>query len=204
MEIKGKSSKKIYWTYIVKEWERSVTMKNRKVIILFSILLILIISGGYFGIQYVERKEEEEIAEYTPQEEITEEQARQTIVSLYFVENETGELSPEARLVDIKDLMNSPYEKLVNLLIEGPKNKKFSKLIPENTKLLKTNIDGDCLILDMTSDFLLYNKEDSLAKDNLVNSIVNTVTELTEINKVKFLIEGNENEELSEIYTRKV
>ncbi len=179
-------------------------MKNRKVIILFSILLILIISGGYFGIQYVERKEEEEIAEYTPQEEITEEQARQTIVSLYFVENETGELSPEARLVDIKDLMNSPYEKLVNLLIEGPKNKKFSKLIPENTKLLKTNIDGDCLILDMTSDFLLYNKEDSLAKDNLVNSIVNTVTELTEINKVKFLIEGNENEELSEIYTRKV
>ena len=40
-------------------------------------------------------------------------------------------------------------------------------------------------------------------KNNLINSIVNTLTELTEINQVKIIIDGNENEELNEIYTRK-
>ena len=159
-------------------------MKSRKTVTIFGCLLILIIVGGYFGIKYVKNKESSEMVEYTPQEEITEEQARQTIVSLYFLENETGEIYPEARLVDIKDLMNVPYDKLMELLIEGPKNDKLSRLIPEKTKLLKAYTEGDCLILDVTSDILGYSKEGN-AKENMINSIVYTMTELTEINKVK-------------------
>ena len=69
------------------------------------------------------------VEEYTPQEEITDEQARQTIVSLYFPLKETNELNPEARLIDIREIINNPYEKLVNLLIEGPKNDKNKKSI---------------------------------------------------------------------------
>ena len=179
-------------------------MKNRKTIIIFGILLILIIVGGYFGIKYVRKQEENELTEYTPEQEITEEQARQTIVSLYFVESETGELCPEARLVDIKDLMNLPYDKLMELLIAGPKNDKYKKVIPENTKLLKTYTEGDCLVLDVNKDILKYNKEDKNAKENIINSIVNTMTELTEINKVKFLVDGKPNEELKDTYTRKI
>ncbi len=178
-------------------------MKNKKAIIIFGILLILIIVGGYFGIKYAENKEQNEITEYTPEQEITEEQSRQTIVSLYFVEKETGELYPEARLVDIKDLMNTPYDKLMNLLIEGPKNEKLQKVIPENTKLLKTSVEGDCLILDVTADILAYNKEEKNAKDNIIYSIVNTMTELTEINQIKFLVDGKQNDEFKDTYTRK-
>ena len=40
------------------------------------------------------------------------------------------------------------------------------------------------------------------AKENLINSIVNSLTELTEVNKVKFLIEGQENEQFKDIYVR--
>ena len=52
---------------------------------------------------------------------------RQTIVSLYFPSKETKELVPEARLVDIKEIINDPCDKLVNLLIEGPKSEKEEK-----------------------------------------------------------------------------
>lgn len=175
-------------------------MKNKKIAIFFLGILIILLIGGYLTIQYVRNKEEETaVEEYTPQEEITEEQARQTIVSLYFPSNETGELNPEARLIDIKEIINNPYEKLINLLIEGPKNEKNKKIIPENTKLNKTYLEGDCVVLDFSND-ILNNKEE---KSNIINSIVNTLTELTEVNKVKILIDGKENDEFKDIYERK-
>lgn len=180
-------------------------MKNKKIGIIFGGILILILIGGYYGIQYVKNREEKEttVEEYTPEEEITEQQVRQTIVSLYFPNKETNEINPEARLIDIKEIINNPYEKIVNLLIEGPKNEKNKKVIPEGTKLNKTYMEYDCVVLDFSVEFLNYNKEDEKEKSNLINSIVNTLTELTEVNKVKILIDGNEKEECNEIYTRK-
>ena len=179
-------------------------MKNKKIIIIFSILFIILIVGGYFLINYLkqDKKEEEPIVEeYTPQEEISEDQLRQTIVSLYFPNKETKELEPEARLVDIKEILENPYEKIVNLLIEGPKDESKERIVPENTKLLSSQLEGDCLTLDFSSDFLNYDKTDEKAKENLINSIVNTLTQLNEVNSIKILIDGSENEEFSEIYT---
>ena len=165
-------------------------MGSKKTITIFGILLILILVGGFFGIKYAKNRTQNEMKEYT------DEQSRQTIVSLFFVDKETGQLSPEARLVDIKDLVNLPYEKLANLLIEGPKNEKLKKIIPDNTKVLKSYTEKDCLILDFSSDILSYDKEDKNSKQNLINSIVYTMTQFTEINSVKILIEGGEKEEL--------
>lgn len=179
-------------------------MKNKKIVIIFSVLLILLIIGGYFVIKYLKQKDESgEIAEeYTPQEEISEEQLRQTIVTLYFISKDTKEITPEARLVDIKDIITNPYENLINLLIEGPKNEKNQKVIPDNTKLNKTYMEGDCITLDFSQEFLNYDKNDEKAKENMINSIVNTLTELTEVNKVKILIDGNQSEEFQEEYQR--
>ena len=169
---------------------------NKKIIIIFTILFIVILVGGYFTINYFKNQEQETvIEEYTPEEEITEEQNRQTIVSLYFLEKETNELAPEARLIDIKEIMNTPYDTIVNMLIEGPKNEKYTRVIPENTKLNKTYMEKDMLYLDFSSDFLNYNKEDANAKQNLIDSLVKTLTHLTEVNSIKILIDGAENEE---------
>ncbi len=179
-------------------------MKNKKIASIFIIILAIILIGGYFGIKYLKNKNSETVVEeYTPQEEIAEEQARQTIVSLYFPTKETNELTPEARLIDIKEIINNPYEKLVNLLIEGPKNEKNKKIIPENTKLNKNYLEDDCIVLDFSSDILNYPKDNEKEKNNMINSIVNTLTQLTEINKVKILVDGNENENFNEIYNRK-
>ena len=175
-------------------------MKNKKIVIIFLVLLIIVLVGGYFGIKYAKnRQEQTSVEEYVPEEEITEEQLRQTIVSIYFPNKETNEINPEARLIDINEIINSPYEKLINLLIEGPKNEKNKKIIPENTKIQKYYMEGDCLYLDFSSEFLNYNKEE---KDIMIKCIVNTLTELTEVNKVKILINGQENAEFAEAYER--
>ena len=179
-------------------------MKNKKIILLFSILLIIIFVVGFFLIKFVKNKKENEIKnEYVPEEEISNEQLRETIVSLYFPDKETNMLKPEARLVNVKELMKSPYNVLVELIINGPKNDKLKGIIPENTKLLNSSLEGECLTLDFSSELLNYNKDDSKEKDNLINSIVNTVTELNEVNKVKILINGQTNEEFKDEYVRK-
>ena len=178
---------------------------NKKILIIFTVLLIIILTGGYLIINYFKTHQEETIVEeYTPEEEITEEQNRQTIVSLYFLEKETNELVPEARLVDIKEIMNTPYDKLVNMLIEGPKNEKYTKLIPDNTKLNKTYKEKDMVYLDFSSEFLSYNKEDTSVKQNIIDSLVKTLTQLTEVNSIKILIDGEENEEFNEVYSLNV
>ena len=85
-------------------------------------------------------------------------------------------------------------------MIEGPKNEKHSKLIPENTKLNKTYKEKDILYLDFSAEFLNYNKEDTIVKQNIIDSLVKTLTQLTEVNSIKILIDGQENEEFSETY----
>ena len=173
-------------------------MKNKKILILFIISVILIVVIGYFAIKFVKQKKSNEIQnEYVPQEEISDEQSRETIVSLYFADKETGLLKPEARLVNVKDLIKSPYNTLVELLISGPKNDKLKVVIPENTKLLNASLDKECLTLDFSSEILNYNKDD------LIYSIVNTVTELNEVNKVKFLVNGQASSDFEEFYVRK-
>ena len=49
--------------------------------------------------------------------------------------------------------------------------------------------------MDFSSDILSYDKEDKNTKQNLIHSIVYTMTQFTEINSVKILVEGEEKEE---------
>lgn len=181
-------------------------MKNKKIVLLFLVLLIIIFIVGFYSIKYVKQKKENENQpqlEYVPEQEISEEQLRETIVSLYFPDKETNLLKPEARLVNVKELIQSPYNILIELLIQGPKNDKLNSIIPENTKLLNSSLEGECLTLDFSSELLNYNKDNTNGKDNLVNSIVNTVTELNEVNRVKILIDGQTNDEFKDDYVRK-
>ena len=105
-----------------------------------------------------------------------------------------------------KTISTEEYELLKLQYVEKKvysKNEKQEKIIPENTRLLGTKIDGECITIDFSTEFLNYDKTNENSKNNLINSIVNTLTELTEINKVKFLVDGTENTEFSETYTRK-
>lgn len=178
-------------------------MKNKKVIISFVLLVCIILLVGIFAIKHIKSKKQNEIQEeYIPEEEISEEQFRETIVSLYFPDKETNTLKPEGRMVNVKELIQSPYNILIELLISGPKNEKLKSIVPESTKLLNASITGEVLTLDFSNELLNYDKEDEKTKENLTKSIVNTMTELTEVNKVKILVNGQENDEFPNEYDR--
>lgn len=167
-------------------------MKNKKLFMyLVIILIVIIILGvGYIIYNNIKNKKENSIEEYTPEAEITEEQLRQTIITLYFLNPDTYELIPEARQIDAKELLKDPYKNLINLLIEGPKNEKLVKLIPEKTILKSAEIKDNILYLDFSKEFIEGQNLGKEQEELIIKSIVNTVTELTEVNQVAFLIDG--------------
>lgn len=72
-------------------------------------------------------------SEYTPEQEISDEQFRNTVVKLYFKEINSNNLRVEPRNVDAKELIENPYLTLVNLLIQGPIDDILEKTIPDET-----------------------------------------------------------------------
>ena len=94
-----------------------------------------------------------------------------------------------------KELIKEPYKVLIELLINGPKSEKLVKLIPDGTKLNKIEIKNDCIYIDFSNEFINGQKLGKEQEELIIKSIVNTVTELKEINSVKILIDGKENQE---------
>lgn len=177
--------------------------KSKKGIVLFIVILIIALSG-YFIMAYLNGKTEEisdgNIQEYTPQEEISEEQYRETIVNLYYLNRETGELMAEAKSIDAKILINNPYKALVELLMKNTENERLQTVIPEGVTVYDASIEGGCVTLNLSKEILNYNDDETL-KNNIINSISKTLCELTEVKSIRFLVDGEENSKLSEIYT---
>lgn len=175
--------------------------KNKKKIIAI-ITLVLIILLAFFIYQNVSivKNKPDEYEDYTPQEEISEEQMRQTKVTLFFENAETGELETEIKIIDANLLIKEPYKELINMLIKGPQSSNLKKLIPDGTALHDVKIEQSCAIINLSNEFLNYGTEENKLK--IINSIVNTLTNLKEINSIKFLINGEENEALSETYVK--
>lgn len=179
-------------------------MKKRIVIF---VLLLAILLGGYFASSYFfdknQEEETEQYEEYTPQEEISEEQYRETIVNLYFFNKETKGIMAEAVAIDAKTLSTNPYKTLIELLLAGPKNESLERIIPEGTVVYDAGIEAGCVVINLSKEVLNFG-EDEILKNNIINSIYQTLTELTEVNSIRFLIEGEENPKLAEEYKTKI
>lgn len=101
---------------------------------------------------------------------------------------------PEARVIDVKNLLENPYKTLTEYLIEAPKNEKLKSSIPEGTKVNKAERKGDIVILDLSKEFIENKTADEI---NLaIYAVANTLTELNEVNYVKILIDGEENKKI--------
>lgn len=171
-------------------------MKTKKKTIFLILILLIIIGVVITAIVKNSKSEEEnfeEFTEYTPQEEISSEQLRQTLVTLYFENKDNGMLMPEARMIDSKVLLNNPYNELVKLLVEGPKNESLQKLIPEGTNVNNVEINKGIVYIDFSEEFTKVGNMGAERENKIIESIVNTLTELTEVNGVKILINGEEN-----------
>ena len=174
-------------------------MKRRKLIAIITFLLIQMLAFFVYRNISIEKKKDE-YQDYTPQEEISEEQSRQTKVTLYFENIDTGELETEIKVMDANILINNPEEELINLLIKGPQSSNLKKLIPDGTVLHDIKIEKSCAIINVSNEFLNYENEENKLK--IINSIVNTLTNLKEIKSIKFLVNGEQNEKLPDVYVK--
>ncbi len=166
---------------------------NKKTIIAIIIVALILVGVGIWYFCFYSQNSETEVNEIIPEEEISEEQMRQTIVSLYFYNEEAQSLVPEGRLIDAKELLENPYTRLMELLIEGPQNDALSATIPEGTTINSAEMQGDTLYLDLSKEFI-ENHSGGIEKESAtIYSIVNTMTNLTEVDSVKILIDGEEN-----------
>ena len=177
-------------------------MKNKKLIL---ILLAVIIIVGIIIFMVInsqsnkENTQDKELEEYTPEEEISSEQMRETIVTLYFLNTQTKELKSEGKLVDAAVLVENPYKLIVELLIEGPKSPELQNVFPENTRLLDAQIESGCVTLNFSQELL--NFKDDVQKYNIINSILNSLTGLNEVNSIKILVNNEIPENFDEKYT---
>ena len=124
----------------------------------------------------------------------------QTKVILYFENIETGDLDSEIRLIEANKLIKEPEKEIMNLLIKGPQSSNLKKLIPDGTVIHDINIKNSCAEINLSNEFLELGDEKNKLK--IINSIVNTLTNLKEINSVKFLINGETNEKLPDTYVK--
>ena len=165
-------------------------MKGKRLII---VLVILLIIGAIIFFCTRNRQEEVVQGEITPQEEISEEQERKTMISLYFKDKQTGELAKETRMIDVKILAGNPYKELLQMLIEGPKTENLQGTIPEGTKINSVDIVGNIVYIDFSKEFI-NNHEGSLENEvKTIYSVVDTLTELNEVTFVRILVDGEEN-----------
>lgn len=173
-------------------------MDNKRFKMFLGITLIVVILAGisFYIIKQLSSGDNVTFDEYVPQQEISDEQFRQTYVKLYFKGTSSNELQCENRSIDSKELLSNPYLTLVNLLIAGPSVEGLENIIPAGTVVNSANLSGDTVILDLSSHFINSTTDTQVASD-IVYSIVNTLTELTEVNSVKFLIDGNESSSFS-------
>ncbi len=168
-------------------------MKNKKIIVIFLLLIIILGIIGYIIYHTLqENKQSSQITEYIPEEEIDVVGLRQTIVSLYFNQKDTNTLVPEARGIDVKELINDPYETLMNLLIAGPKSDKLENVIPEGTKVNKIELKDNILNIDLSREFVENHIGGVEAESRTIYSIVNSLTQLNEIEAIKILVDGKD------------
>jgi Spore germination protein len=108
-------------------------------------------------------------------------------VKLYFT-NKDGAYLIE-KMTEIKYTGAESLEELViNRLINGPTESNLYRTIPEGTKLLSVSkTDGICTV-DFNKKFL--DRVPNVKEEIVIYSIVNTLVELPEINKVQFTVEG--------------
>ena len=118
--------------------------------------------------------------------EISDEKMYRKIFKLYF--RKENKLLAEERKIDIG--LNQPEEKyILEQIILGPENNNLESVVPKETKIYDIKTDKDICYISLSDDFLNINKFDLDDQKFAVYGIVNSLTELENINKVQFLIE---------------
>ena len=119
---------------------------------------------------------------------------------LYFANEDNTKLKLEIRYVDSIEAKKSTSNMatlIVNELIKGPSDESaFKRTVPSEAKLLKpVSVSSNVATVDFSEEFRREHSGGKDAEKMTIYSIVNSLTELDGIKKVKFLINGKSEKE---------
>lgn len=116
-------------------------------------------------------------------------------ITLYFSDAEASGLVREIRRVKVPK-GESLEKTVVSELIRGPQQEKMYRTVPQDTKIRSVETkDGVCFV-NFSSEFISKHSGGTAAEELTVYSIVNSLTELSNVEKVQFLIEGKKQDVL--------
>lgn len=120
-------------------------------------------------------------------------------IRLYFANEDGSKLRVEIRYIDKSETekgINYLASIIVNELINGPVTKEgLLPTIPEGTKLNSISVKDGVATVDLSKEFVENHMGGRTAEQLTLYSIVNSLTELNEIQKVKFVIDGKSQKE---------
>ncbi len=126
-------------------------------------------------------------------------------ISLYFSDDQAMYLVAEKRMITLEE--NAPVEKLieniVQELIKGPQNQTLIPTIPPETRLLTVEVEKELAKINFSEEIQTTHWGGSTGEIMTVNSLVNSLTEINNIDEVLILVEGETQESLAgHLYTK--
>lgn len=116
-------------------------------------------------------------------------------VSLYFATKDAMYLQAEERAIK-NEGVSSIYRETVKQLIKGPHSKSLTATIPQGVEILKIEIKGETAYLSFNKALVNNHWGGSTGEIMTVYSIVDTMTQFSEISSVQILIENEQVETL--------
>lgn len=130
-------------------------------------------------------------------EEDAEELNNKVRIITYFVSEDGKQLEGEIRYMALEEAKQSTENiatAIVTELLKGPsENFSGKKVIPDGTKILEgVKISGNLATVNLSAEFVENCADDKTLMEMSIYSLVNSVTEIKELEKVKILIDGQE------------
>lgn len=128
--------------------------------------------------------------EYVPEVEVSSEELRKTMISVYFKNKATNDLNKENILIDTKTLLKNPYGEFVGMLFNDPDDENLISVFPSNVKRPNVYIEKGTVIVEFSEDSGLNVQSEDWQQ--IKEALFNTLLQLKEVEAVKLIVGGKE------------
>ncbi len=173
---------------------------NKKLIAVVCVIWGIVIVSGVMFFQMRSSSKKINIIEITNKEKVVTEEGKVEKINFYVVSDNVDKLLRKEKEIPLYIKPKDKIRKIVQVSMENLWESKILKT--SQIEIGNIFIKGDMLYIDVDANMLelkVENRKNLLA----IYSIVNSVTEIGNIRKIKFLIDGKEETgSFSKIYTR--
>lgn len=116
-------------------------------------------------------------------------------LKVYYPDDQGLKLIAVKRTVDTKG--SDKYTAAMKSLLTGTTEKGQTNVIPKQARLKSVTVKGDTAYVDFSAELVKKFTGGSTGEEMLVGSVVNTLTEFSEVKKVQILVDGQAIESLA-------